>query len=146
LLLFKYASKQFHTSIGNYCKLSAVTINAESAALAPPSQDTSHNVIVVVPSPPPPPGISSIAAEYLLKKSLSSLSNSSGTGPERLLPERVTRWSERFELSRLPEMAEAMGSSNDEGGENPSMNAADVYRLVSIVLQTFIFALGTSSR
>jgi len=62
----------------------------------------------------------------------------------------------RFELSRLPEMAEAMGSSNDEdirrtsrGDEKPSMNAAlsppDVYGLISIVRRTSIFVPVMSS-
>jgi hypothetical protein len=62
----------------------------------------------------------------------------------------------RFELSKLPEMAEAMGSSNDEdtrrtsrGDENPSTNVAlsppDVYGLISIDFRTSIFAPVISS-
>ena len=52
---------------------------------------------------------------------------------------------DRFALSRLPEMVEAMGSANDEdtrrtsrGDENHLMNTAlsplDVYGLISMVL------------
>ena len=62
----------------------------------------------------------------------------------------------RFELSRLSEMVEAMGSASDEdtwrtsrGGVNPSTNAAlwppDVYGLFSMVLRTSMFAPVMSS-
>jgi len=50
----------------------------------------------------------------------------------------------------LPEMAEAMGSSNDEGERNPlppnaGLTPADVYRLISIVLEhdNLLRACGT---
>ena len=63
---------------------------------------------------------------------------------------------DRFELSRLPEMVEAMGSASNEdtrrmsrGGENPSTNAAlwppDVYGLISMVFRVSTFAPVMSS-